>query len=657
MLTNRQAELLKLLIKAEQPRVTSFLAQQLECSEKTVRNDLKQIDDWLQIYPDAALVRKPSVGVTLDAAPSVEQDILFQLKHSESGQAVPIDLDVRVLLIIRGLLENEKPVTLQQLAGKFFVSRATISHDLNEVEKRLSAYGLELVRKPRTGIFVKGNEKQWRLGLSDVVEKTSRNSYHLSNHQLSEIRGVLETYELVLIEDNIRNLERSLPYNFADEAVINLIVHIAIAVKRIKIGKKIDFHPEELKKLQLYDEYQLAEKFAREIEKLFSIKIPESEIGYVTLHLLGAKIHRQEQVYPGDLKRSFENIDSEALSISCQFIEEISSRLHQFLNKDRELLIGLSVHFHSVLNRLRYGLTVSNPLLNEIKQNYRFSFELVYAALPDIEKNIGVSIPEDEAAYLALHIQAAIERSGSGKNEFRKVLIVCSTGTGTSKLIAAKIKRYFPQISVSATVSLYELKQALAKYQPDFIISTVDIKLRELPVFVITPLLSESERDRIDRFISGEHDKRTYLQKGHYPILKSLLTEKLILFDLPFNNRYEVIEYLSSQLFNAGFVAADYAESAARRDYRASTAIGGGIAIPHGDPAFIEKSAICVAVFRDPIEWEGNRISFVFMLALNLSEKNEAERLFEELSTLEGDAERLDILQKQTSSKAFIDHL
>lgn len=38
-------------------------------------------------------------------------------------------------------------------------------------------------------------------------------------------------------------------------------------------------------KKEMYNEYDLAIKIALKIENLFSIKIPEDEIGYIALHI------------------------------------------------------------------------------------------------------------------------------------------------------------------------------------------------------------------------------------------------------------------------------------------------------------------------------------------------------------------------------------
>ncbi|MFL0267550.1 PRD domain-containing protein [Candidatus Clostridium radicumherbarum] len=66
---------------------------------------------------------------------------------------------------------------------------------------------------------------------------------------------------------------------------IRTITHVDLMLQRVMNKKTIKNYLLDNIKKELYNEYDLALKIALKIENLFSIKIPEDEIGYIALHL------------------------------------------------------------------------------------------------------------------------------------------------------------------------------------------------------------------------------------------------------------------------------------------------------------------------------------------------------------------------------------
>lgn len=66
--------------------------------------------------------------------------------------------------------------------------------------------------------------------------------------------------------------------------------------------------------------------------------------------------------------------------------------------------ISLADHIHFAIERLRTGQVVKNGMLWEIKQLYPVEFKLGCEALELLKAASGVSFPEDEAAFIAMHL-------------------------------------------------------------------------------------------------------------------------------------------------------------------------------------------------------------------------------------------------------------
>jgi len=66
--------------------------------------------------------------------------------------------------------------------------------------------------------------------------------------------------------------------------------------------------------------------------------------------------------------------------------------------------ISLTDHIHFAIDRHRRGLPIKNALLWEIKRMYRKEFAIGLKALQIIEDRLFVSLPEDECAFIAMHL-------------------------------------------------------------------------------------------------------------------------------------------------------------------------------------------------------------------------------------------------------------
>ncbi len=85
--------------------------------------------------------------------------------------------------------------------------------------------------------------------------------------------------DIDFIRNTIKIAEEQMETSFSDDAFNNLVIHIAIAIKRIELSKDIIMDSEELKNLRKTAEYAIASGIAKMLEDRFKISIPEDEIG------------------------------------------------------------------------------------------------------------------------------------------------------------------------------------------------------------------------------------------------------------------------------------------------------------------------------------------------------------------------------------------
>lgn len=95
--------------------------------------------------------------------------------------------------------------------------------------------------------------------------------------------------------------------------------------------------------------------------------------------------------------------------------EEIFALLRKADYPVREsLLLTLTDHIASAVERERTGIVLENPLLPDIRQLYPRPYALAGQAAAVIAAHTGVTVSEDETGFIALHIvSASTEDSGS----------------------------------------------------------------------------------------------------------------------------------------------------------------------------------------------------------------------------------------------------
>jgi activator of the mannose operon, transcriptional antiterminator len=636
-MNDRQRSMLKILLDNYREYLSSQqIADQLHCSEKTVRNDSKVLDEWLSDHSQATLSRKPNIGFRLEISEK-ERTYLLNTLYQVQSTLQEVEEKDRLTKILDILLVEKKTVTLQKLSELFYVNKAIIKKDLEKIEAFLTQSNLNLSTKRKLGIEIEGDERNWRLAISKipVFLAESRNDYFTK---------LFESQEMKAVQLSLEELNQSISNPYTDLTLKSLVIHILISIKRLKLGNPIELPKSEMTQIKEKTEYCYALESMKRLEQPFSIRFPESEIAYIALHFMGGKVQKAIQ----------EGSNPEMAFLVLRLMSRISTIMHVDFTKDQELQVGLQVHLKATMNRIKHGLSVTNPILDEIKRMYPYLFDTIMNELLLLNKELKFQIPEEEAAYLTLHFQAALERLQKRSGQNKKVIIVCPMGIGASVLLRTKLERKFHSLKIIDTVSTKHVQQYLAQ-DIDFIISTVPIQNASVPVIEVTPLLPIEEEKRLQAIIEGHHELT--VKEAGFSHIKNLLKEDLILLQLDYEHRYEVIEALASKLANEGYVEKSYIESAIIRERHSTTSIGGGIAIPHGDPTFIKKSALAIGVLKKPLLWGSEYVSLVIFLATKQEEYSKSKGLFNEISQLCDQPLKVNDLIKQKTPRDFIQFL
>ncbi|MGF1437505.1 BglG family transcription antiterminator [Bacillus thuringiensis] len=606
-MNTRQKEILFLLLsESNDYLLVQDLADQVNCSEKTIRNDFKIIEEHLANYSSAILIRKPGLGVYLEIEEYEKVDLFNKLYCINNRTKYESD-EERILQIAYNLLMNVKAVTAQDMASQHFVSRTTIKKDLDRIEKWLHHFDLTIVSKQRVGLIIAGNEKKKRRALARLSDLI-RNS-DLTNQFIKE---QFQYHEVEFVTNELKALQKRNALFFTDDTFESLLVHTLLMVRGMKLKQPILNAEKEIKILKKTKEYIWTLEFLKQLECVFSVHFTEEEVTYLTAHILGGKIRYQDKPMQGSTLIESNPI----LSMVIQQLVKRMSQLYEIdFSKDEILIEGLTIHLYTALNRLNYDLSVSNPMLHDIKRMYPYVFNVLIQVLEEINDSLNIYIPEEEAAYLTLHFEASVERldhQGKSKN----VIIVCHMGIGMSQLLRTKIERKFRHIHVMDCISKADLQSYMMKHC----------------------------------------DETSYKEQKDFVML-NYTSPFLVFLQQDIQHPYELIEKLAYALHSKGYVDKEYAENAIIREKMSATTIGAGIAIPHGNPKFIQESVIAIATLKEPINWGAEKVSLVFMLAVKSDGQEVTKQLFQELSFISEQPSFIQKLTKETNVMKFLSFL
>ncbi|MCE4050636.1 MULTISPECIES: BglG family transcription antiterminator [Bacillaceae] len=507
VISARERLILQFLLEDMKEDVTiKQLADIVNVSERTIHRDLKNIEDVLQAF-HLKLQKKAGVGVKVIGTQGDIYQLRVTILKQDFTEYTP---DERLIVALCTLLDNKEPVKLFSLANDMGVTTATVSHDLDKLEPIIKEYDLRLVRKRGYGIELEGSEDAKRKAITsliserfdvpeflkmvrDNIQKKSTNKIDSISERLL---GLVHKEKIILIEGIIEDINEELPYSLADSSYVGLVVHIALAMERIQRGENITLQEDYLSELKITKEFEFARKIAMRLERTFEVAIPDEEIGYITMHLRGAKIR-----YDKDIGIKDENI--EVAVIVQSLIKNVENLLHTRL-LDETLSQGLLAHLKPALYRLKQKMRISNPLLSDIKLDYHDLFKVVKKAaeltLPKLH------IPDEEIGYLVLHFGAAL--NSKQLTTKLRVLIICSSGIGTSKMLATKIGNEIPGLSEIKTASVFELKNiTLDDY--DAILSTIPIEEINRDYFVVSPILTNQELEIVKNYLQEKGGQLT----------------------------------------------------------------------------------------------------------------------------------------------------
>ncbi|MBC1549732.1 BglG family transcription antiterminator [Listeria sp. FSL L7-1434] len=601
----RNMALLESLIVANVYLAPEKLQEELGISKRTLQYDVEKINKELDnIGLDGIQsVRGQGYYLLEEEKPTMKEI----LENREASHKV-FSASERRIRILFFLLVTDARVIIDTINECNEVSRNTSLQDIKQLKLALKQFNLELIYDRKNGNMVLGDERSIRQFFIHYCMNNEEIATADQLLDLMKINPMVKNQELFPNLDTIFEIlavtEKKIGIRYTDE----VIERIGIMIFFFKERMKRDCYLNEQEEHEV-DSFHIAQEIYEQLQQTEDFSINHAEITYLGKLLLGASRLNDDAAATGKLDIIVEKIIAEFERLACVNFED-----HRNLKKD------LLLHLQPAYYRLKFQIEWINPLRADIKQSYSDVYEITKKSLEPLEDLLGETIPEDEIAYVTILFGGYLSRKNNTLVERKKLLIVCSKGVGTSRMIERQLSQLLGErVEILEPISIREFEKGL--YTPDFIVSTLPIMEPKAPVFIVSPILTEAQKqqlmkaiaphilqkdsdarmlssvlDVVDQYAKVEDREKlaaklksvlfqvqsdSQLEKS--PSLDELLPQERIIFKESVTDWQEAIRVASKPLQHEGYISKNYQHAMIENIEKLGPyiVIAPGIALPH----------------------------------------------------------------------------
>ncbi|SEN24188.1 glucose PTS transporter transcription antiterminator GlcT [Lihuaxuella thermophila] len=201
-----------------------------------------------------------------------------------------------------------------------------------------------------------------------------------------------------LMNDVIHHIAERFATPLNEHIHVALTDHIGFAIKRLEQGLEFK-NPFLIETQALYEkEYQVAEEIVDMIRDRLGVQLPESEIGFIAMH-----------IHSAITRRGLAEIKQHSQLI-LKLIQIVESSLHIKIDRKSISYLRLITHLRYAIERTVRGEEVSEPkgFADLLKSQYPVCYNLAWKLAKVMERTLESPVSKAEISYLTLHLQRLI---------------------------------------------------------------------------------------------------------------------------------------------------------------------------------------------------------------------------------------------------------
>jgi lichenan operon transcriptional antiterminator len=595
---------------------------------------LRTQQDWTSSsqIADSLGISKRSIKTYISELNNLEKGMILSSKKgylvepqkvtpflTEVENSIPQTPKERVEYVVKRLLNANGSLKLYELVDELFVSDMTLKGDLRKVKKRLAEHQLELICS-RDLVQMAGLEKNKRKLMSSLL-------YRETNEQfldMEELKKFFKGYDVEFIRDVVVEAFSTFHYFTNDFSLTNVILHLAIAIDRMKNG--FIFSRQVDAEMKLEKESTIAHAIAEKLEDHFGLDYTEEEIRDLSLLISSSGtsfnfMHLQTS----DL---YKIAGARCLGLVEKILEDLRMNDYVVID-DSDFLIRFTLHIKNLLMRLENRFISKNPLTSTIKLNCPSIYDCAVHVSYTIKEETGFSVCEDEIAYIAFHLGYALEIQKQSNAKITCSILFPFYYNYTLQ-VAEKISRTFSDDLLIQHIVTNE--SDLDYLTSDFIISTVQLNtVAKVPSVIIDPFFTGVSEIKVRNKIKELKERK---QKNSFKRnIEAIMDEQLFEISSSYGTKEETLSRMCAIMQQKGFVDAGFLFNVLEREEMSSTAFG-RFAIPHAMKMNAEKTGMFALLHEKGLEWGGQTVHLVLLFSVNKDDTSMFHEVVDSLATI-----------------------
>lgn len=327
-------------------------------------------------------------------------------------------------------------------------------------------------------------------------------------------------------------------------------------------------------------------------------------------------------------------IGKHSLELSMTISDKVKEKYDVDLS-GQSFQLPFAMHLKTLLIRASHNYSLINPMLNNIRKNNPYIFDLSVFISLLIAEHENVIISDDEIAYIAIHVGAELQRKQNDTAKIQAILFSSDYMKIAEKNYSVIVKHYQNDLFIKKVVhSLSELDKLETGF--DLLITTFAVPdSKDYAIFQISPLISSSELTELDKLCDDIYQQKQcrvlFDNFNHYFSEELFFTDKDITISAM--DKYNIITFMATKIVETGNVDEKFVKDVLSREALASTGFD-KIAIPHGTEVNADKSSICVLISNNGVKWDDTLVHVVMMFSLNKDDQHIFPLLYDALVQL-----------------------
>lgn len=565
------------------------LSQMFEVSLRTIRNDIAQIN-----IENNATIIESSKNKGYHINESIKKTAETNTMDFSNSQR-------RHYLFFNFLIHKNVLFNYFDLAEELFVSEYTVLHDIDHIKQILLDYSqFEIFLERKNNTFT-------------IVDSYNNAPLLLDMYiQRYNLYDTIEDWNICFENCNIKEVKQcivqSFPSTFFNRYLtfntVLIISLLLIEQQDIPMEKNIDENVDGYiqKYFKTLKEKQIIHEDSFFIPHFLNTILPLNEL------------HKAERII-----KETTTLQDPSYQNLVDILNDVKEQYNLDLTSNTDLILNFLIHIKIARLRLKNKISINNPLLEHLRQNYTFLFDVAFYIAKSFSEKNNLKFTKMEISYFVIYLIGPLKSMKENLYKNYKVNIVIHSIEGLA--ISNSIKDAlldtldnFKHIQIQ-TVNSWENLDQLSMNSYDLLITTSsNIAVSNIETLQISSSFNIFDSTNVINKIKEifNQKRRDYFER----LFNYFFNEQSILIKDKSKTKDEYLKKGCEKLLELNYVKEYFYDLVLERENLLSTSFNTGIALPHATKHIAIKSNIQFTTFENPIPWNENKIKCSFLFAI-----------------------------------------